>query len=176
MPKFFDINPRQETTDRLNTIYAFAHGSPGKPVWDVMTRDKERMANFMLAMSVTAGNWPNLGSYNLQWAIDSGNKEDNKDRAVLVDVGGGKGHTIKAILGATPGLEASRCILEDLPEIIGAVKASDDPALAGVRLVGLDFHAEQPVKGQSQVFFLFPSGTKKRSATANLMAHRVPKQ
>ena len=151
MPKFFDINPRKETTDRLNTIYAFAHGSPGKPVWDVMTQDKERMGNFMLAMSVTAGNWPNLGSYSLQWAVDSGNKEDNKYRAVLVDVGGGKGHTIKAIIEATSGLEAKRCVLEDLPEIIGAVKVSADPALVHVRLVGLDFHAEQPVKGQFRV-------------------------
>ncbi|KAM7217201.1 S-adenosyl-L-methionine-dependent methyltransferase [Rhypophila decipiens] len=147
LPKFFETYGRIEPTDRLNTVSAISHGLPGKTVWEIMT-ETGTMANFALAMSVEKGaSWPNLGSYDMSWAVKSGAMKENRDRAILVDVGGGRGHAVKAILEATPGLDPARCVLEDIPEIIDTAKASAGPVIAGIQFVATDFHAEQPVQG-----------------------------
>ncbi|KAK3329856.1 S-adenosyl-L-methionine-dependent methyltransferase [Apodospora peruviana] len=155
MPKFFTETGLKEPTGRLNTAYAYGQGQPGATVWEIMGQDKERMGNFMMAMGDLTQNWPFLGTYDLSWAVShvDDKDEDGGQRALLVDVGGSRGHAIKAIIEATPGLPASRCVLEDLPEVVDAVKKSADPDLGEVRLVGMDFHAEQPVKG-ALVYFV----------------------
>ncbi len=110
-----------------------------------MNRDKDRMNNFMLAMVGFDAEYPFLGPYDLSWL--AARATESKNRALVVDVGGGKGHGLKAIRKATPGLPIARCVLEDLPEVVRAAEEIADPELRGVRYVGMDFHAEQPVKG-----------------------------
>jgi hypothetical protein len=144
MPAYFDRFGLKEPTGRLDTISAFACGQLGRSVWDILTDHPDRMNNMMLAMSAMEQRFPSLGSYDLGWAVAA--SKNSKDRAVLVDVGGGKGQAVKAILQATPGLPAHRCVVEDLPDIVEAAKSSVGPEMANVRFVGMDFHAEQPVK------------------------------
>jgi hypothetical protein len=81
-------------------------------------------------------------------------------RTLLVDVGGGAGHTIREILQRTPELAAERCVLQDTREVIERAKRqvaeAEGPAalLRGVRMMEVDFHAEQPVKGK---FYQIPT-------------------
>ncbi|KAK3382753.1 S-adenosyl-L-methionine-dependent methyltransferase [Lasiosphaeria ovina] len=151
MPKYFDKFGLKEPTGRLDTVVAFAFDQVGKSAYEVMLDTPERTANFMLAMQSLEVEYPFLGTYDLSWAVPAAG--DTSDRPLVVDVGGGKGQSIKAIVKATPGLPVSRCVVEDLPDVVAEAKAIDDPELAGVSYVGMDFHAEQPVKG-ALVYFI----------------------
>jgi len=146
MPAYFDQFGLKEPTGRLDTVSAFAFGQLGRSVWDILSDHPDRLRNMMLAMVAMEQIFPSLGSYDFSWALAA--SKDN-DRAVLVDVGGGKGQAVRAILQATPGLPAHRCVVEDLPQVVEGAKSSADSDLemADVRFVGMDFHAEQPVKG-----------------------------
>ncbi|KAK0609394.1 O-methyltransferase-domain-containing protein [Immersiella caudata] len=143
MPAYFDKFGLKEPTGRLDTISAFAFGQLGRSVWDILKDHPDRLRNMMLAMSAMEQKFPSLGSYDLGWAL-AASKGNN--RAVLVDVGGGKGHAVKAILQATPGLPAHRCVVEDVPKVVEEAKLSADPEMADVRFIGMDFHAEQIVR------------------------------
>lgn len=149
MPKYFDQFGLKEPKDRLQTIFAFSEGQLGSTAWEIINKDKNRMTSFMLAMGAAEDIVPALGTYDLGWAVEEAAKSE--DRALVVDVGGGKGQALKAILRDTPGLPRHRCVLEDLPEIIEENK-QNDPDLAGIQMVGMDFHSDQPVKGQLTVF------------------------
>ncbi|TDZ40777.1 Methyltransferase fsa4 [Colletotrichum trifolii] len=144
MPDYFEQYGRREPAGRLHTPHAFSHGQPDKDIWEIQKQNPERMKRFMKAMEVTQ-NWaPLVGIYDFKW-IEPRLSED-KNRVVLVDVGGGKGHAIKAILDENPFLPADRMVLEDRDEIIAEVAALKEPELKSVRLQVHDFHQPQPVK------------------------------
>ncbi len=115
-------------------------------MWEIMNRDEQRLKNFMLAMAAGERSWPILGAYDLGWAVAQASQSG--DRPLLVDVGGGRGHCLKSIVESTLGLPIDRCVLEDLPEVLDQVRNAHDVQLRGARLVPLDFHKEQPVKGK----------------------------
>jgi hypothetical protein len=144
MPDYFHKNGLKSPSDRLNTVWAFALGNPGDTVWDIVMSDPARMRTFMLAMQFQEAGYSFLGSYSLDWAVARAGEDPY--RKVVVDVGGSRGHALKAIVKATPGLEMKRCVLEDLPGVVESVEAAGDEELKDVELVGMDFHAEQPVK------------------------------
>ncbi|KAK3393405.1 S-adenosyl-L-methionine-dependent methyltransferase [Podospora didyma] len=147
MVKYFDQFGLKEPTGKLDTVTAFSVNKLGQTAYDVMLGDPDRTANFMMAMTALEHEYPYLGSYDLSWAVPSAVAEDNGKRPLVVDVGGGKGQTIKAVVKATPGLPVSRCVVEDLPNVAEEAKTINDPELAGVTFLGMDFHDEQPVKG-----------------------------
>jgi hypothetical protein len=146
MPRYFDqFGLATEPTDRRQTVVAFAEDRLGSTVWDINHSSEERLQVFMIAMAGIEELMPPLGAYDLSWAVEEGTKSD--DRALVVDVGGGRGQALKGIFKATPGLPQHRCVLEDLPEVVEAARR-DDPELAEVRMVAMDFFKEQPVKGK----------------------------
>jgi hypothetical protein len=99
------------------------------------------MAHVESRMPVTAG------IYDFSWLVSEVRSRPDSDRAVLVDVGGGKGGAIKAIHREFPDLPIHLFVLEDRPETLEAGRQLDEPELAGVQRVALDFHRDQPVKG-----------------------------
>jgi hypothetical protein len=147
MPKYFDIYGRKEPVGRHKTITAYAYGNADLTVWEHLNSDPAGMAVFMTSMVAMSHMQPMVGSYDFSWLLAEAAKSD--DRALVVDVGGGKGHAVKAIAQATPGLPLSRCVVEDLDEIIQEAKATADPEMSQVQFVVMDFHKEQPVKGAS---------------------------
>lgn len=146
MPGYFEEHGLREPTSRRGTILAYAAGDPEATVWEIISRDRARMADFMLGMTTFEEAYPIIGSYDFGWAVAAAAKDDK--RAVVVDVGGGKGHALKEICAKTEGLDVGRCVLEDLPAAVEGVRREDDPELRGVKLIGMDFHTEQPVKGK----------------------------
>lgn len=148
MPKYFELHGRKEPTDKQLSITAFAEGSPGLSFWEVMNRDPERMKNFMTCMGTIDAMIPITGSYHFGWVGERA-KSPNcpRDRMLLVDVGGAQGKAIMAICGETPGIDRTRCVLQDLPEVIQEARLQNYPGLDGIRMVEADFFHEQPVKG-----------------------------
>ncbi len=146
MPKYFDhFGLAAEPTDRLQTVLAFAENRLGSTVWDISHSSPERLEVFMLAMAGVEHLMPALGAYDLGWAVAEAAR--SQDRVLVVDVGGGRGQALKGILAVTPGLPQSRCVLEDLPEVVEAARR-EDAELAEVQMVVVDFFREQPVKGK----------------------------
>jgi hypothetical protein len=73
---------------------------------------------------------------------------DNVERPLIVDVGGGKGHSLGAILAETPEIPPARCILQDQADVIQEVETSaNDSQAEKFQKMAIDFHKDQPVKG-----------------------------
>jgi hypothetical protein len=154
MPSYFTRFGLIEPTDRHNTVIAFASSALGSTLWEIVNQSPARLSTFMLAMGAVEEQMPPLGSYDLSWVVEqaaNSTTAGNEERAVVVDVGGGKGQALKGMLAVTEGLRGlrGRCVLEDLEEVVEAMREGEGGGeLEGVRLVGMDFHKEQPVKGQ----------------------------
>lgn len=145
MPEYFDKYGLKEPQDRYGTICAYASGDPSLTVWAHLKNNPEHLQNFMISMAAFAATSPVIGSYDMSWVASRAN--DDPERALLVDVGGGKGHAVETICKATPSLPSSRCVVEDLPEVVEAAEKGAEGILADVKYVPMDFHSEQPVKG-----------------------------
>jgi hypothetical protein len=143
-PAYFDKYGPKVPTCRKNSLFAFGHGKPGVSVPQVINSSPERMMNYVEAMKMMEGTFPFLAPYDLSWAVGVAR---GTERAVVVDVGGGSGHSLKEIVRVTRGLGMERCVLQDLPRIVEAAKRARDPQLDGVRFVGVDFMTDRPVEG-----------------------------
>ncbi len=69
-----------------------------------------------------------------------------EDSALIVDVGGGKGHDLQAFHERYP--QRGRLVLQDLPVVIRNIEHLD-PA---IERSDYDFFTEQPIKGTSLQF------------------------
>lgn len=71
------------------------------------------------------------------------------DAVLIVDIGGGMGQVLEAILDEYPGLEG-RCILQDLQETIKQIQSPR----RNMELMVHDFFTPQPIKGDSIIFVI----------------------
>ncbi|KAK2592521.1 hypothetical protein QQS21_009796 [Conoideocrella luteorostrata] len=145
LPAYFDTFGLGEPSSKYNTAVAFAMGDASMSIWDHLNRDPEFMSIFMVAMAAIASVMPTVGDYKFDWVVSKAS--DAPSRPLVVDVGGSKGHALQAIHDATPGLDMSRCVVEDLKPVVEEAKAIATGALRDAQFVSLDFHTEQPVKG-----------------------------
>ncbi|KAL2875661.1 hypothetical protein SGCOL_009123 [Colletotrichum sp. CLE4] len=144
LPKYFEEYGRREPATRRHTPYAFSHGQPEKEVWEIHQENPAQVKRFMEVMAMTQQFIPLAGIYDFGWVETK--LSEQHDRPILVDVGGSKGHTIKAIMKENPFIPADRIILQDRDEVIEQVAELKDPGLDGVQLQVHDFHKAQPVK------------------------------
>ncbi len=146
LPGYFARFGRREPTDRLQTPYAFAQGRLGSSLWEILNSDNEQLRGFMLTMTAMEAWSPARNPYDFGWVAKHAAADAAGERVLLVDVGGGRGHALARILKENPGIGRSRCMLEDLKETVEEVEKEGREELEGVRMVGMDFHAAQPVK------------------------------
>jgi len=149
MADYFAKYGRKEP-QALNHIPAtFARGYPEKPFFEVLAMDPAYLRRFTDGMAIIEGMSPAVtaGMHDFSWLVKKAEQEP--ERTVFVDVGGGLGQSILTIHHEFPGIPLDRCILEDRPEIIQAVEAAGDPKMAEVQKVVVDFYVEQPIKGMS---------------------------
>ena len=134
--------PYPEPASNTHNSYNWRHGKEGQSTWVTMASFPERMATFQMGLAALDSSVPAVGSF-----YDFGQLvSDEPDRIELVDVGGGHGRVLKAILDATPTLDVKKCVLQDQPNVLeGAREKKTAPE--GVRMMAIDFHTEQPVKG-----------------------------
>lgn len=149
MPDYFKKYGLKEPSTRTHTVSAFAAGEPEATVWELLSRDPEKMTAFMTVMATMSSKMSLFGTYDFAWLVEQVNK--SQDRPLAVDVGGSKGHAIKGLCQAVPRIPAHRCVVEDLQEVVDEAKAQavQDEILKDVRWIATDFHKEQPVKGKS---------------------------
>lgn len=158
LPQYFEEYGLKEPKGRYKTPFAYAAGNPDITVWEHLAKDPPRMTNFMRAMFAMSQGIPVVGSYDFGWVVDKAG--ESNDRALVVDVGGSKGHALETIIKSTPGLPANRCVVEDRAEVIQESKKMAEGQLAQAQFVSMDFHSEQPVKGTCSSFYLIAPSHK----------------
>jgi hypothetical protein len=141
---YFDKYGRKEPTTQDHTPYSFGFQNPSKKVWEIMNKDPQRMNTLEHHLPVT-------GMYDFSWVVKKW--EEEPERVLFVDVGGGKGQAIKAITKEFP-IPLSKCVLQDRPEVVEGVKELDAPDLRGAKLMSHNFHETQPVKGKLHIFIM----------------------
>lgn len=148
MPEYFEKYGRKEPQTTNHVPMTFAYGKPELSFYELLGEDGAWVSSFLKGMAHIESRMPvTAGSYDFSWLVREAKSTPDSDRAVLVDVGGGKGGAIKAIHREFPALPIHRFVLEDRPETLEAGRLLDEPELAGVQRVALDFHRDQPVKG-----------------------------
>lgn len=117
----------------------YRHGTEGKSVFETLAQEPESLAVFSRVLKAAANLKPFTGIYPWERLADS-----DPERTLFVDIGGGPGAAIAAILSAHPELPASGFVLQDLPNVIELARQS---LPAGVQLQPHDFFTPNPVKG-----------------------------
>ncbi|OMP87153.1 Sterigmatocystin 8-O-methyltransferase, partial [Diplodia seriata] len=149
MTQYFNANKWQQPTDPTDTPYTFAHRTGGKEVWTHIAQFPDRQSNSNRAMKAQAFDsvW-SIGLYPFAEKLaELSSHTDSDETPLVVDVGGGAGHTSKTIRELCAGVKG-RVVLQDLAEVV-----KDAPIVDGVVSVAHDFFAPQPVKG-ARIYYL----------------------
>ncbi|GAE00239.1 O-methyltransferase, putative [Paecilomyces variotii No. 5] len=124
--EFFQANGCINPTNDRNCPYTFVHQTEGKTMWEYLSQFPDRFQAFNYAMQAQ--------SSAVSWST--------KQIPLVIDIGGGKEHTIsqiKELTGSVPG----RFILQERQEVLDDI----DKELAGIERQVYDFFTPQPVKG-----------------------------
>lgn len=116
----------------------YRHGTEGKSVFETLAQEPAALAVFGRVLKAAASLKPFTGLYPWERLADS-----DPERPLFVDIGGGPGHAIAAILAAHPDLPASGFILQELPQVIDQAKQF---LPADVRFQPHDFFTLNPIK------------------------------
>lgn len=139
--------PSEPTGDNAGTHnpLTYRHGTEGKSVFETLAQQPDTLAVFGRVLKAAAVLKPFVGIYPWERLADS-----DPQRSLFVDIGGGPGHAIAAILAAHPNLPASGFVLQELPNVIEQAKQF---LPAGVQLQPHDFFTANPVKGAKVYHF-----------------------
>jgi hypothetical protein len=135
-----------EVVDQKFSPYTWTHKQDGTPIYEIMAQYPERLKVFQMGMTYLSTLEDTVGFYD----FDQLKTSEDENKTILVDVGGGAGYAIRAIMAAHPDLAArpDKFVLQDLPEPIAHARtAGTQPD--GVVKMEHDFFTEQPVKGLS---------------------------
>ncbi|KAF4454154.1 equisetin N-methyltransferase [Fusarium austroafricanum] len=151
-PQYFQTNGLAEPQQSNHSPFGLGAGYPDKSFYQVLEMMPERAQAFNSTMAIGLGDMPITGMYDFSWVAMHAQKDP--DRPLIVDVGGGKGQAIKAIIEETPGIPASSCVLQDQINVIQ--EASGEGVLREVKKVGSSFFDKQPTKGLSHSLMTSP--------------------
>ena len=157
------LDARQSLTepdDQSFNPFTWTHGQDGKPFWDVMA-EKGKFQRFQMALANMSKAMPVTGFF------DFGTLATADDRVVLVDVGGGMGVTLKAILNSNEQLTKmpEKFVLQDLKGPVEQAKASGQLP-QGVQAMEHNIMSEQPIKGMYIVSMLYSRSNQPRFVNA----------
>ncbi|KAG8158748.1 hypothetical protein KVR01_011191 [Diaporthe batatas] len=148
MPRFFAENGWRQPTDPANCPYTFAHRTEGTEMWEHIAKFPERQKNSNRAMKAQSfdGVW-SVGLFPFAEKIKGLGRETDASTPLVVDIGGGAGHTSAKIRELCKEINGT-IILQDLSGVVEDVSPAE-----GIVPMAHDFFKEQPVKG-APVYFL----------------------
>ena len=148
LPDYLASLTYRNPNDRHNSLFGFAHDTKLN-MYEWLQAHPEQMEIFNDFQSANAR--LNEGSVQriLESLLASGNgletdhgqSERSNDRVLFVDVGGGRGESLRTFRRGHPDL-IGRVVIEDLPKVIEGQKDEE-----GVEAIAHDFCTPQPVKG-----------------------------
>lgn len=147
-PQYLQTNGLAEPQKSNRSPFGLGAGYPDKSFYDVLDMMPERAQAFNSTMAIGLGDMPITGIYDFSWVAAHAGTDPK--RTLIVDVGGGKGQAIKAIIEETPSIPASACVLQDLPNVIKDTP-EEDGILCKVQKVGSSFFDKQSTRGKFSV-------------------------
>lgn len=144
MPTYFAQTKYVNPTNPISGPFQHAHSTPLHffPWLGAHPKYLTAFGNYMTGYRAGKPSWMDAGFYPVE-TLTAGVGADD---ILLVDVGGGQGHDLLELRAKHPGLPG-RLILQDKPEVVGAL------ALDDVEAQGHDFFTAQPVRG-ARAYFL----------------------
>ena len=144
MPQYLESIQYQNPTDYDNGAFQYGHRTK-LGLFEYMKEDPERVKVFNSGMQslATIGDARNsVGPFSFDKNL--GGEDVSALDIMIVDVGGGRGQALKAIMETFPKLKG-RMILQDVPDVIEDAKADDLPS--SIEPMAASFFERQPVKG-----------------------------
>lgn len=142
MPSYFKENGYTAPKDPANGPFQYAFNTD-KTAFDYWKEHPEIGANFNTFMAGKRASRPTWAQW---WPVESlifRSQELDPSKALLVDVGGSRGHDVQGFKNKFPN--RGRLILEDLPQVIDDIKELD----SDIERVKYDFFTPQPIIGLS---------------------------
>lgn len=139
------VNPVQDR----NCPYTFVHQTEGKNMWEYMVQFPDRFDVFNNAMQAqsTAASF-SVALYPFREVLSQ--LETTIETPLVVDIGGGKGHTINQIRDLTGPDVKGRYILQDRQVVLDTIGRNEIP---GIERKEYDFFTPQPIKG-AKIYYL----------------------
>lgn len=142
LPKYLSETRFKNPTNPHNAPYQYAFRTQ-LPFFEHIRQFPERLRVFNSAMTVQrAGrgeDW--FKFFPVESTISKNFPSDGKDAVLLVDVGGGVGHDLKAFKARFPELPG-RLVLQDLPQVIENIATIPD----GIEPLEHDMFTPQPIQ------------------------------
>ncbi|KAF3395632.1 O-methyltransferase afvC [Talaromyces pinophilus] len=138
LPEYFRTVGGRDTTSMTENPFAWGNGKLGSSFFEIISQDPRRIKQFDIAMSTQDHTLPVLGMY--PFGEELVDLPDLDTRALIVDIGGGRGQSLLQIKEKWPELRG-RMILQDRPMVLNSF-----PELPGIEKMPHDFFTEQPVK------------------------------
>ncbi|KAK8108548.1 hypothetical protein PG984_014349 [Apiospora sp. TS-2023a] len=143
LPEYLSVRPKEEAQNAKYSPFTWNEGQEGKATFEILSNMPARTEGIHTLASNVQHLRPYTGFFDF---AKLASKEEDRDRPVFVDVGGGNGHVIKEVLGAVPQIRPEQCILEDRAETLELARTTG-LLPAGVRLLEHDYLTPQPVAG-----------------------------
>lgn len=146
------VNPVQDR----NCPYTFVHQTEGKNMWEYMVQFPDRFDVFNNAMQAqsTAASF-SVALYPFREVLSQ--LETTIETPLVVDIGGGKGHTINQIRDLTGPDVKGRYILQDRQVVLDTIGRNEIP---GIERKEYDFFTPQPIKGMLYISSAYLPWTK----------------
>lgn len=141
LPEYFRAVGGRDTVSMTENPFSWGNGKTGSSFFEIISQDPRRIKQFDIAMSTQDYTLPVLGMY--PFGEELANAPDLGNRALLVDIGGGRGQSLLQIKQKWPQLQG-RLILQDRPVVLDSFAD-----LPGIEKMPHDFFKEQPVKRKS---------------------------
>lgn len=147
-PEYFRLNGAEEPRKSDGAPFGFAMGHPNKSFYEVLELMPERAKSFNDAMAISLDDMPITGMYDFEGVVSNAMSQAYAPGApCIVDLGGGKGQALKAILEKYPSIPASFCVVEDQAEVIQQASEEANGVMLPVQKIAHSFFEEQPVQG-----------------------------
>lgn len=143
--EYFEWHGKKEPSGQSRNPLTYAYGDPGKLIWEVSYSNPEQKNIFMRSQAAVQSFYPATGEYDFGWVLKQAEANKEENRVLFVDVGGGNGHAVKSI-SSEYGLPIDRCVLQDMQPVLDDVSQTGEAK--GLKLMAIDLHAEQPIKGK----------------------------
>ncbi|KAI0424988.1 O-methyltransferase-domain-containing protein [Xylaria sp. FL1042] len=144
--EYFQANGAKEPQESSRIPFGLSAGHPNETLYEILGSMPGREDAFNRTMAIALGDMPITGMYDFHWvekyAAENSEGINHPARPLIVDVGGGSGQALKAILEENPGIPESRCVLQDQAQAIESAQQ-----LGSVQKVAVSFFQPQPCKG-----------------------------
>lgn len=151
--EYFDDNGFKEPQSSQRTPLGLFTGYPDKSLYEIMPLlPGKKVAVFNATMAENIDEMPILGYYDFSWIGKHESIKADPSRTVFVDVGGGKGQALRAVLEENPDIPRGRCVLQDQARAINESIAEDHETMRSVTKIVSSFFEPQLIKG---MYFFF---------------------